>query len=1198
MIWTDEQTQAIDARGCNLLVSAAAGSGKTAVLVERIIGLLVRDGVDIDRLLVVTFTQAAAAEMRARISRALMEVLTEDSSSEERMRRQLNLLGRASISTIHAFCTDVVRSNFHVIDIDPHFRIADAAESDLLKQETIDEFMEMEYEKGHPAFLGLVDRFGSSRSDKGLQDILLQTHSFIQSQPQPLEWLLEKVKAFATSEEDFFESNILMITMKRQICLQLETARDRFNEALAIAMSPGGPVTYLEALQNDLIIVQELLFHADSDIKTFYTQLEELNHLSLNRVNRDADREMAKKAKDLRDEGKALLHEIKTGFLFKSPETMYQEMKSIYPYLEYLYQMTEDYSRLFQIKKAEKSLLDFNDLEHFALEVLKHAELREEYQRRFSYVFVDEYQDSNLVQESIINAIKRTDNLFLVGDVKQSIYRFRLADPTLFLSKQASYGTEESALDRRIDLKTNYRSQEEIINGVNYLFRNIMSPDLGEIHYDEFAELKPGLGRHESEESYLELCLIEKNMETISDDLDEAPLDHIQIEAGWIANRIEQLLGQEMWDTKQQCNRLTEYRDIVILLRATRRWAPIFSETLTARGIPVFADSGIGYFASVEVGVFLNLLRLIDNHCQDIPLLSVMRSPLAGFSLDDMIAIRIEDRDMAFHQAVELYAGKHQDELASKLQDFIKTLHRWKEESRWLPIDEFIWRLLIETGYYHYSGAMPGGEQRQANLRILVERARQFEDSTMRGLYQFLRFVERLQSGNGDMGMAKILGENDNVVRIMSIHKSKGLEFPIVILAGLGQQFNLGDTNDPMLFHRDLGLGPRYVNPQSRTIIDTMARAVLRRKIRLESLSEEMRILYVAMTRAQARLIIYGTCANLPRCCAKWCQTPGPFTLARGRNYLDWIGPIILRHPDGYVLRDYSGNDPQNIDLLQDSSRWTVRVLDQQVNMNQESKNLLRHDQIRQIMAGDLATSSSAEADLIFSRLNWQYPYMEAESIPSKMTVSQITSLQVKDIYDSDWAMPTLNKRPAFLDSTQRIKPAEIGSLLHLVMQHIDLGISADKEKIEEQITWMAEREMIKPEQVSLVDIEKIRTFLMSPLGQRVAGSIRFFRERPFNLLCRAGDVMAEGIAGDEHLIVQGVIDLYFEENDGIVLVDYKSSYVSAIDEEGQNSPHNLVERYRPQIKLYKQALESILGARVKESYIYLFATGEAVLID
>jgi len=1197
MVWTEDQTKAIEARGCNLLVSAAAGSGKTAVLVERIIGLLIRDGVDIDRLLVVTFTQAAAAEMRSRISRTLIEALGRANGEEERLRRQLNLLNRASISTIHAFCTEVVRSHFHLINIDPHFRIADAGESELLKLETVEELLEIEYEKAIPEFLGLVERFGSSRSDQGLQDILLQTHTFIQSQPQPLEWLREKVNAFDIQHTDI-EKTRLVMTLKRQIRLQLQAARDRFSEAMAVSISPGGPVAYCEAIEHDIASVDTLLNKVDADLAVIYSTLEETSHLKLKSINRDVDPELGRRAKELRDEGKALVQEIKSGIIFKSPEAMQSETNEMYPYMSYLYQITVDFSRLFQEKKAEKGLLDFNDLEHFTLEILNYPEVREEYQARYTYLFVDEYQDSNLVQENIINAIKRDDNLFLVGDVKQSIYRFRLADPTLFLHKQSTYQMAESARDRRIDLKTNYRSREEIIHGVNYLFRNIMSSDLGEITYDELAELKPGIESHEMEDAHLELYMIEKNGEAVGGDEEEVPLDHIQIEAEWVGKRINELLEQEIWDAKEQCYRCPEYRDIVILLRATRRWAPVFAETLMSHGIPVYADTGTGYFASVEVSVFLNFLRLIDNRYQDIPLLSVMRSPLAGFTLDDMIAVRVEDRDLPFYSALEMYMQKHHDELSVRLQAFTQQLLKWKEESRWMPVDEFLWKLLFETGYYYYTGAMPGGEQRQANLRILVDRARQFEDTSMRGLFQFLRFVERLQTGSGDLGMAKILGENDNVVRIMSIHKSKGLEFPVVILAGVGQQFNLADSKEPLLFHRDLGLGPRYTNPENRTITDTVARAILRRKIRLESLSEEMRILYVAMTRAEARLIIYGTCADLEKRCRKWSQTPGPLTLAQGRHCLDWLGPFIIRHPDGQILRDMAEIDTDNLELQDDSSRWLVQVLNNQVQLAQGESNLEKRNLFKMMLKGESPLPSSPAANIIKERLDWRYPYLVSEKIPSKMSVTQIMGLQQEGEESFAWSLPSLKRKPAFLEESRPPSAAERGSILHMVMQYIDMQSAKDLEGVESQISEMVSREIIRPEEAAMLEINKIQAFFQSPLGQRVLDSPRYYREKPFNMLFAAKDVLPNVSDNGENLIVQGVIDLYFEEQDGIVLVDYKSSYIDPPGVQGEHSRESVINRYRPQIILYRQALESILGVSVKESYLYLFVTGEAVLID
>jgi len=1196
MVWTEDQSKAIVARGCNLLVSAAAGSGKTAVLVERIIGLLLEDGIDIDRLLVVTFTQAAAAEVRSRISRTLIDALGQENGQEERLRRQLNLLNRASISTIHAFCTEVVRSHFHLISIDPRFRIADVGESELLRLESVEELMEAEYEKAAPEFLGLVERFGSSRSDQGLQDILLQTHTFIQSQPRPLEWLKEKVNDFDLHHTDGEKTPILAI-LKQQLKLQLQAARDRFSEALVISQRPGGPLAYSEAIEHDIAQVDALLGQVDDDLAVIYATLEGTSHLKLKPIKRDADPELGRSAKELRDEGKGLLQEVRSGMVFKSPEVMRAETEEIFPYLQYLYGMTVDFSRLYQEKKADKGLLDFNDLEHFTLEILEHPGVREEYQARYAYLFVDEYQDSNLVQESIINAIKRDDNLFLVGDVKQSIYRFRLADPTLFLDKQLTYQSIDSARDRRIDLKTNYRSRAEILHGVNYLFRNIMSPDLGEIAYDEFAELKPGIESPDMEDSHLELYMIEKKGEVPAEDEDELPPDHIQVEAEWVGNRIEKLLGQEIWDTKNQCYRLPEYRDIVILLRATRRWAPIFAETLMSRGIPVYADTGTGYFTSVEVGVFLNLLRLIDNRCQDIPLLSVMRSPLAGFSLDDMIAIRIEDRELPFYQALELYICNHDDELSVRLRSFSQRLADWKEESRWMPVDEFLWKLLIDTDYYYYAGAMPGGEQRQANLRILVDRARQFEDTSLRGLFQFLRFVERLQSGSGDLGMAKILGENDNVVRIMSIHKSKGLEFPVVIMAGVGQQFNLADSKEAMLFHRDLGLGPRYINPETRTITDTVARAILRRKIRMESLSEEMRILYVAMTRAETRLIIFGTCADLPKRCRKWCQTPGPLTLAQGRHGLDWLGHFIIRHPDGQILRDMA-EVADSLELQEDSSRWLVRVLDNQVPLAIGEGDLDNRQQFKMMLKGETALPNSPEADIIKARLDWQYPYRAAEEIPSKMSVTQITRLQQETGEIGGWSLPALKRKPAFLEDQRNLSAAEKGSVLHMVMQHIDVRSALDLASIESAIAEMVYREIIRPEEALLAEPEKIQSFFQSPLGQRVMKSSGYYRERPFNMLLPAKDALPDGGDNGESLIVQGVIDLYFEEADGLVLVDYKTNYIAPAGGDEAHSRESVIARYRPQIILYRQALESILAVPVKETYLYLFTTGEAVLID
>ncbi|NMC28334.1 MAG: helicase-exonuclease AddAB subunit AddA, partial [Syntrophomonadaceae bacterium] len=893
--------------------------------------------------------------------------------------------------------------------------------------------------------------------------------------------------------------------------------------------------------------------------------------------------------------------DIKESYFFQSPAEFSRDLAEMHAAMDYLHGLVSKFSSLYRQHKAERGILDFNDLEHLALEILADSRAANSYQQRYTYIFVDEYQDSNLVQETILDRIRSGNNLFMVGDVKQSIYRFRLADPDLFMHKHRTYPKDGNGVNKRIDLLKNFRSRPEIISGINHIFSRIMSEELGEVEYDRESWLCPGIElpediREEIPPPALELLLIDQQSNEEEDHEEDnednpAEISNVEVEALQAASSIKQLHGRSFYDTKLGCCRPLQYRDMVVLMRATRSQAEVYYETLTAAGIPVYADVDRGYFQALEINIFINLLKLIDNKRQDLPLLSVLRSPIGGFSLEDLIAVRSRRPNTTFFEAMEAYIEESGDELGLRLQEFSRRLHTWKEESRIMDIDEFIWMLMLETGYYHYVGAMPGGQQRQANIRILLERAGQFQTTAWRGLFHFLQFIAKVEAGSSDMGMAKILGENEDVVRIMSIHKSKGLEFPVVIVAGLGRNFNTRDTSVPVLFHKDLGLGPRYINPDLRTSRDTLARIAMKNAIRLESLAEEMRILYVACTRPRDRLILLGSVRNLERQVKKWSRAINPFQLSRARSFLDWLGPVVLRHPDGKILRDLIGWNLANADNEGQNYHWRLQIICRRQLIGPDSFTEgmgLAGGGFNELPAG------SAEQELIWSRLSWQYPHPEAAKIPSKISVSQLKEVYAGGLDRAHQITGGITARPGFMNASGQLSfsGATRGSIVHLVMQHLDLDRVKSADDIEAQLEGLVAQEILRPEETQAIETNKIVNFFNSHLGRRLLHSPRTYREVPFNLVFKAGRVFTDLGDSQEDLLLQGIIDLYFLEDGQLVLVDYKTDRVTP-----QNR-QEIIERYRIQLSVYREALEKIQMIPVRESYIYLFDSEEAVKID
>ncbi len=1195
--WTPEQAQAINSRGSNLLVAAAAGSGKTAVLVQRVINLIIQDHIDIDRLLIVTFTQAAAAEMRERINQAIFKELQE--GQEERqahLRRQLNLLNQASISTIHSFCREVIKKYYFLLDIDPNFRVADESESVLIKMDVMEEVIETEYEQGQSEFIELVEMFGGSKSDTGLLDLINKCYGFIQSQPDPKKWLQHNAAQYAMTAEEFADSAWLQ-EVARQASRQLEAARDILANALKISEKPGGPEAYIATLQNDIEVLEELIRASEKGPGILYEQLHSSSFQALKRAGKATNKHLQERVQKERKAGRTLLERLEKNLLNKHPDEYRKDLNYLYPYMQYLCELVLKFSALYRQKKNEKNILDFNDLEHYALEILQDKAAAEEYRKKYQHIFVDEYQDSNLVQETILTSIGRKNNLFMVGDIKQSIYRFRNADPSLFLGKYLTFATLEGENNRRIDLSKNFRSRAGILAGINYLFKSIMGRELGEIDYDENAMLYTGLGADEASDSEIELILVEKGLNTgdsedeIMSEIQEWP--DIAVEARIAARRIKELQGSLLYDAKEQKYRQVDYHDIVVLMRATRRWASEFIEVFRSEGIPVYSDSGSGYFEAAEVDLTLNLLKIIDNRRQDIPLLSVMRSPIGGFDLDELTDIRLSLIQGTYFDALENYVNTLDDSLSDKIKLFLQQLDQWREQARLMPVDEFIYQLLFATGYYFYAGSMPGGRQRQANLEVLVNRARQFQDSSIKGLFNFTRFIENVKSSS-DMDAARILGENDNVVRIMSIHKSKGLEFPVVIVAGLGKRFNEADIKGNVLFHSQLGMGPRLIRSDLRTQSDTIARSAMQNRIKAENLSEEMRILYVAMTRAESRLVLLGSLKGIEREAQKWCGMSNVYELLRARTFLDWIGPALAHHAGVETLRAMAGEAADGIVLQEDNSRWQIHTASRYDLQIQESGKMESQQEIKDKLQNYVLDRGREETREIIKCLDWQYPYQYAVSIPSKISVSQLKHMGVREaIKRAARISDNAGEEPGFISSRAdyQLSSLEKGNLMHLIMEHIEFKLYEGLEEIDEQINLLLQKELLTEREVVLLDKMAILHFFNSALGQRARDAQYLYRETPFNRVCSAGEVISGAEGGDEKLLVQGIIDLYFLEGEEAVLVDYKTDRIT------ESNRQDRINLYQLQLKQYQQAIEQIQGIKVKESYLYFFDSGEAFQI-
>ena len=1285
--WTTEQQQVIDLRNRNILVSAAAGSGKTAVLVERIVKIITDKNhpVDIDHLLIVTFTNAAAAEMRERIGNAIEKALDEQ-PGDEHLLRQLTLIHNAQITTIDSFCLYVVRNHFHEIDLEPNFRIGDEGELKLLREDVLGKVLEQNYEEPSEAFSDFVEGYASGRTDAALNEMILQLYEFSRSYPWPEKWLDSFVGIYRIENREELDRAEWLAPLTQNIRFVLKDCEQLLKQALAVTQQDDGPDMYEKAVRSDLEKYESL-----SKLTSFCELSVALSDIKYDRLASsrgfEGDPDKLELVKSLREQAKDVVKKLCKQYFFCSPEMMIEQLERTEPMLEEVVRLTKQFADEFAAAKRRKNLVDFHDVEHFALQILVDEETEkvkktaEEFRDTFEEIMIDEYQDSNEVQETLLRSISREErgenNIFMVGDVKQSIYRFRLARPELFMKKYDSYSLEESTT-QRIDLHKNFRSREEVLTCTNDIFYKIMARSLGNVEYDAEAALYPGAsypaiemkktaGKEETAEEQTKQSIADFTPEILLADSNDELLEDTEfsdkktLEAKIVAEEIRHLMKtQPVTDKATGELRAARYSDIVILLRSLSGWADSLVEVLNGNGIPAHTVSSTGYFSTVEVQTVLSMLRLLDNPRQDIPMAAVLRSPMAGLTDEELAVLRLEDGSVPFHEAVlELAEGLYEEDGQKEISDseadseadqkqgrnadektenhieitahrkLLKFYKKYKQLRQLVPdtpIHELIEIILRETGYGHYVAAMPAGNRRTANLNMLLEKAAAYEKTSYKGLFHFVRYIDELQKYDVDFGEADMVGENEDVVRIMSIHKSKGLEFPIVIVSGMGKNFNKQDTRSKMVLHPELGIGLDYMDGKKRIKSPTIAKKAIAKQIDLENLGEELRVLYVALTRAKEKLILTGTLKDAPEKLeffrqqanlSKAADRPLSYLTREGASgYLDWILPAVLSYGDKYPVRIVEAAE---------------LVLDEVENQLEQNEDLT--ERIEEIEAADTQLVGQLK-----QRFSQRYPYQTDILRKNKYSVSELKHRAMREKFEAEQeetipafleepvtpTIPLFIQREESVEQETANRGALRGTAVHRVMECYDF---ASEKSVHEQMEAMEKEEKITADMRALVREQTVADFVSSETGKRMALAQRggaLYREKPFVMgfteeeLERYGfgagaqmieneaqtenaqqEIMSENVSQENHMheedltLIQGIIDVFWIEDDGITVLDYKTDRVDTAQE--------LIDRYATQLKLYADALERVFATRklkVKEILIYSFRLEKLISIE
>ena len=1193
--WTNEQKQAIEEKGSNILVAAAAGSGKTAVLVERIINRILNDKIDIDKLLVVTFTNAAASEMRERILDAIYKKIEEDPSNIE-LQRQITLLNKASICTIHSFCLDVIRNNFYEINISPNFRIGDTAEIELLKQETLDDLFEKKYFEEDEDFLKLVDTYTGYRGDEPLKELVMEIYKFIQSSPFPRKWLEEKVEEFNIKDLslDFAKTKWGKLILEEYEKNIEETILGLKNVKQDLDSNPELE-KFSQVIRLDLENLELLKANLDSWDKVY--ELSQRFSFTKWPVDRKIQSSIKDEAKEKRDKINKKFKGIKDKiFIYTSKEAI-QDLQEVYEILKLLKKVVLEFEETYGKVKLERNVIDFNDIEHLALKILLKeedgkyvpTEVAKKYKDKFEEIAIDEYQDSNMVQEYILTSISKGNNIFMVGDVKQSIYKFRQAMPELFLGKYEKYKLKKDKTendDLKIQLFKNFRSRENILSTSNLVFQEIMSKKLGDVEYNEDEYLNLGANYPDIENvdfaGKTEIDVINLNKNQIEEETEDTEnnerIEDSILEAKYVAKKIQELINSNyyVFDKKQGYRKIT-YKDIVVLLRSTATLAPIYEKEIADLGMPVFSDTSSEYLNSVEIQTIISVLKIIDNPMQDIPLVTVMRSMIGGFTDNDLIEIRLADKNCNFYESILKAQVQVSEELRIKINNFLEKIENWREANEYLNLDELIWKIYLDTGYYNFVGLMQNGKLRQANLKMLFERAKQYESASFKGLFNFINFIDKLKLSSGDLGSAKIIGENEDVIRIMSIHKSKGLEFPVVFLSSTGKKFNMQDLNKKVLLHQDIGLGPTYTNYEKKIEYPTLAKEAIKIVTKREVLAEEMRVLYVALTRAKEKLVITGIEKDVNDSIdSKQKELEiykdnienkmNPNLVGKYKSYIDWIELVYLKNKDKDIMKF-------NIINKKD-------ILKENTEEKEENKDIIKEIQNRAV--------SKENINKIKQELEWKYKFEESVELPSELSVSKIKELKNNvQLQNQEVSFA----KPNFLIEKTELTGAQKGTIMHLCLQRLKHREEYDLEKLKRMVKSLVEKEIILQKEADSVNYNKILEFFKSEIWQEMKEAKLVEQEKPFYFNIKANEIY--DVKSEEDILVQGIIDLYYiNKDDELVLVDYKTDYVE------NNNEEILKEKYDIQLAIYKKALEKALDRKVDKVYIYSTWLGRAITIN
>lgn len=1171
MDWTEEQKKAIYDKDSNILVAAAAGSGKTAVLVERIIQRILKDNIDIDKLLVVTFTNAAASEMRERVLSAIYKKIDEDPLND-RLQKQVILLGKASICTIHSFCLDVIRNNFFELDIPANFRIGSEQEMLLMKTETLEDLFEKLYEEEDEEFEKLVNMYTDYKSDDSLKALVLDVYKYIQSMPFPKEWLLENIAKYEPSEDniDFSQSiwgKVIINNLKEEVLSSVKSLKSVRNK-----------LEMVYELEKCKVIIEE-------DIKTLkglydimdkpWDDIVKYVHLmDFSKWNAPRDdialKDEAKKVRDSilpkykKTGNKSIIKDI---FGYES-SVLYEDIYDAHEILALLGKLVIRFGEEFSQRKKEKNVIDFNDIEHFALQILvkrgengqyTSSEVAEKYKEKFEEIAIDEYQDSNQVQEFILKVISRGSNIFMVGDVKQSIYKFRQACPRLFLEKYNTFSLDGNDYGKKIQLFKNFRSRKNVLDVTNLVFDGIMSSSLGDnVEYTEEEYLNLGASYDDVSNSLgnAEVDIIEMGS---SEDDELKKLKNIGIEARFVAQKIKDLIEKKYIVTDKSGTREIQYKDIVILMRATANTASIFERELLNNDIPVFSDGTSEYLDTIEIQTIINILRMLDNPLDDIAVVSAMRSVIGGFTDNEILEVRLYNRECNFFESLKIASGKLEGSLKEKVDVFLNHIKKWKVESEYLSLAELVWAIYSETGFYNYVGLMPNGSLRQANLKMLFEIAKDYEKTSYTGIFNFIKYIERLKTENSDMSAAKIISENENVVRIMSIHKSKGLEFPVVFLATSSKQISFKDLSSKLILHQELGFGMDYINYESMQEYPIITKEAIKVIAKEEIIAEEMRILYVALTRAKEKLIITGTQKNIDEEFMKKSEALATYNSSKISNallkkyvsFLDWIELIYIN----------------NKEKITENDMMTINKIDATDIISKEKKQL--EETVKNEIHSFEDYNSFDELEKVF---NWKYEWEEDTLLPIKSTVSKIKEGFMEE--PKAFSIQEVN-----FDNNQSIEisGAHKGTIIHNVLQNINFKEHNSEQSIKRILDKMLEHEIINANEYNAVNIKKILAFLESSIGKTISKCKIIEKEKPFCIKINMQNIDEEKKG---EMLVQGIIDLYaIDENDEIILLDYKTDYVTSEEE--------LIQKYKKQLLLYRTALEKYYNKKVSKVYIY-----------